>query len=211
MTLPLWVMIMTSDSSVTCRVATTEPLRSVVFILTTPLPPREVMRYSASGVRLPKPFSATVSMSVVSESLMCSFSSSSRFCDVWLCSLAMISKSGCAAAHGAHFRFAEENGLAFVAGQENHFSAIGKFCADQFILAVERDGDDSGGARIGEFGERGFFNRAVARGHEDELASFFEVARRDERGKFFIFLEFHKAGDGFAARGCGRFRELINF
>src|ERR1700682_5985770 len=56
MTLPLCVMIMTSDSSVTCRVATTEPLRSVVFILTTPLPPREVLRYWERGVRLPKPF-----------------------------------------------------------------------------------------------------------------------------------------------------------
>src|SRR5260370_40239305 len=50
------------------------------------------MRYSASGVRLPKPFSATVSISVTSESLICSFSSSSRFCVVVLCSLAMISK-----------------------------------------------------------------------------------------------------------------------
>src|SRR2546430_10451249 len=48
MTLPLCVMIITSDSSVTCSVATTYPLRSVVFMLTTPLPPREVMRYSRS-------------------------------------------------------------------------------------------------------------------------------------------------------------------
>src|SRR6266700_5444680 len=48
-TLPLCVMIITSDSSVTCSVATTNPLRSVVFML----PPPDVMRYSASGVRLP--------------------------------------------------------------------------------------------------------------------------------------------------------------
>src|SRR4029077_2366742 len=97
MTFPLWVIIITSDSSVTCNVATTEPLRSVVFMLTTPLPPRDVIRYSASGVRFPKPFSATVSMSVVSESRMCSFSSSSRFCVVCLCSFSIIAKSGCTA------------------------------------------------------------------------------------------------------------------
>ena len=29
------------------------------------------------------------------------------------------------AAHGADFRFAEEDGLAFVAGEENHLLAIG--------------------------------------------------------------------------------------
>ena len=50
-------IIITSDSSATCSAATTAPLRSVVFRLITPLPPRDVMRYSASGVRFPKPFS----------------------------------------------------------------------------------------------------------------------------------------------------------
>ena len=54
---PHSVMIMTSDSSATCSAATTGPLRSVDFRLMTPLPPREVMRYSASGVQsLPKLF-----------------------------------------------------------------------------------------------------------------------------------------------------------
>jgi len=37
------------------------------------LAPARVMRYSASGVRLPKPFSATVSINVTAESLICRF------------------------------------------------------------------------------------------------------------------------------------------
>ena len=60
------------------------------------------------------------------------------------------------AAHGAHFGFAEEDGLAFVAGEENHLLAVGEFRADQFVLAIEIDGDDAGGTRIGEFDERRF-------------------------------------------------------
>src|SRR6266478_3809625 len=58
--------------------------------------------------------------------------------------------------------------------------------------------------------ERGLFYRAVARGHENELAGLFEIAGGYERGEFFIFLEFHEARDRFAARSCGGFREFIN-
>src|SRR5208282_6429904 len=53
MTLPWPVMIITSESSRTCKAATTVPFRSVDLRLMTPLPPREVTRYSASGVRFP--------------------------------------------------------------------------------------------------------------------------------------------------------------
>src|SRR5580700_1527868 len=41
-----------------------------------------------------------------------------------------------AAAHRANFRLAEEDGLAVVAGEENHLLAVGEFCADQFIFIV---------------------------------------------------------------------------
>ena len=34
---------------------------------------------------------------------------------------------------GANFGFAEENGLAVAAGEENHLLAVGQLCADQFI------------------------------------------------------------------------------
>src|SRR6266567_7572108 len=94
-TFPYSVMIITSDSSVTWSAATTGPLRSVDLRLITPLPPRDVMRYSASGVRLPKPFSETVSISEVKDCLMTSFSSSSRFCVSSFDSFLIISKSGC--------------------------------------------------------------------------------------------------------------------
>jgi len=41
--------------------------------------------------------------------------------------------------------------MAFVAGQENHFLAVGELRADKLVLAVQGDGDDAGRARVGEF------------------------------------------------------------
>ena len=114
------------------------------------------------------------------------------------------------AAHRTHFRFAEQNRLAFVAGQENHFLAVGEFRADEFVLAVQGDGDDASGPRVGEFRQRGLFNRAALRGHENEFVRFFQAARRDQRGQFFVFLEFHEARNGFSAGGRRRFRQFID-
>ena len=67
--------------------------------------------------------------------------------------------------------------------------------------------------------ERGLENSTIADfltvpllgGHENVTADFFEIASGDESGKFFVFLEFHQAGNGFAARGGGGFRQFINF
>ena len=53
MILPYWLISMTSDFSVTCAMPTTLPLRSVVFTLMTPEPPRPCRRYSSAAVRLP--------------------------------------------------------------------------------------------------------------------------------------------------------------
>src|SRR5208282_751863 len=119
--------------------------------------------------------------------------------------------AACVAAHGAHFGFAEEDGLALVAGEEDHLLAVGELRADEFVLGIEVDGDDAGGAGIGKFGDRGFLHGAELGGHEDEAALFFEVGGGDEGGELFVFLEFHEAGDGFAARGSGGFRQLVDF
>ena len=86
------------------------------------------------------------------------------------------------AAHRAHFRFAEEDRLAFVAGKEDHFLAVGELRANEFVLAVQGNGDDTGRARIGEFRQRRLLHRSALRGHEDELVRFFQITRRDQRG-----------------------------
>ncbi len=67
-TWPFSVISMTSSPGLTARLATTGPLRSAVSMLITPLPPRPVSRYSANGVRLPKPWRQTVSTSVPGSS-----------------------------------------------------------------------------------------------------------------------------------------------
>src|SRR5271156_2959915 len=115
------------------------------------------------------------------------------------------------AAHGADFGFAEENSLAIVAGEENHLHAVGEFCADQLVRAIEIDRDDAGRTRVGKFGEAGFFHRAVFGGEEDVAIGFFQIARGNYGGELFIFLEAHQVGNGFTARGCGGFGNFVNF
>ena len=114
------------------------------------------------------------------------------------------------AAHGAHFGFAEQDGLAVVAGEENHLLAVGELRADQFVVRVEVDGDDAGGARIGEFVERGLLHRAVARGEENVAAFLFQIARGNDGGEVLVFLEFHQVGDGLAARGRRGFGNFVH-
>ena len=58
---------------------------------------------------------------------------------------------------------------------------------------------------------RGFFHRAVLGGHENVRADFFEIARGDQRGEFFVFLEFYQTVDGLAARRCSGFRQFVHF
>src|SRR6267378_663222 len=114
------------------------------------------------------------------------------------------------AAHRTHFRFAEQNRLPFVAGQENHLLAVSELRADELVLAVQGDGDDARRARVGEFRQRGLLYRAALRGHEDELIRILEIARRDERGELLVFLEFNETRNGFAAGGRRRFRQFID-
>ena len=114
------------------------------------------------------------------------------------------------AAHRTDFGFAEEDGLAFVAGEEDHLLAVGQLGADEFVFVFQIDGDDTGGARVGKFGDRGFFHRAEFGGHEDEAALFLEIGCGDERGELFVLLEFHEAGDGLAAGGGGGFGKLVD-
>ena len=112
---------------------------------------------------------------------------------------------------GAHFRFAEKDGLAVVAGEEDHLLAVGELRADQFVVLVfEVDGDDAGRPRVGKFRELGFLHRAVLGGEEDVAARFLQVARRHNGRERFVFLEAHDAVDGLAARGRRGFGNFVH-
>ncbi len=115
------------------------------------------------------------------------------------------------AAHSAHFGFAEEDSLAFVAGEKDHLLAVREFGANELVIRFKIDGDDAGGTRIGEFREGGFLHRAVFRGQENEAAFFLEIGGGHEGGEFLVLLEFHEAGDGLSARCGGGFRKFIDF
>ena len=97
-----------------------------------------------------------------------------------------------------------------MAGEENHLLALRKLCPDQFVLAIEIDGDDAARPRVRELHEGGLFHRSVARGEEDILAFFFQVASLHDGAEFFVFLETHQAGNGFAASGRRGFRNLVH-
>ena len=114
------------------------------------------------------------------------------------------------AAHRANFRFAEEDGLAVAAGEENHLLAVGEFRADQFVIGVEADGDDARWARIRKFGELGLFHRAIFRGEENVAARFFEIARGNDGRERLAFLEADEIADRLAARGCGGFGNFVH-
>ena len=114
------------------------------------------------------------------------------------------------APHRSHFRLPEEDRLALVAGQKNHFLPVGELRADQLVLAVQGDGDDARRAGVGEFRQRRLLHRAAPGGHKDELVGFFQIAGRHQRGKFFVFLEFYQAGNRLAARRCRGLRQFVN-
>jgi len=135
----------------------------------------------------------------VSDSRISSLSSSSRFCVSFLNSFfddleidrgrihaddiialgeVHAVDAACLAAHGADFRFAEENRPGRRAGEEHHVLAVGELGADQLIVFFQADGDDAGGARVGEFGELGFLYGAVFGGEENVTAGFFQVGAR---------------------------------
>ena len=56
----------------------------------------------------------------------------------------------------------------------------------------------------------GLLHRAVFGGEEDVAAGFFEIARGNDGGELFVFLEAHEVVDGFAARGRGGFGNFVN-
>src|SRR5271166_2970929 len=115
------------------------------------------------------------------------------------------------ATHGAHFRLAEEDGLTFVAGKENHFLSVGQRRADKLVWAIKINRDDTAGAGIGKFREGAFFHRAALGGEEHERVRGLEVSRGNECRELFVFLELHQAGNGLASRSCGGFRQFVNF
>src|SRR6185437_10189483 len=114
------------------------------------------------------------------------------------------------APHRAHLRLAEQNGLTFTAGKEDHLLAVGEFCADQFVLRVQVNGDDAGGPRIREFGDGRLLHSAVLGGKEDVATFLLEIADGDHRGELFALLEANNAIDRFPARGRGGFGNFVD-
>ncbi len=89
------------------------------------------------------------------------------------------------AAHGADIVLVEADGHAVVRGEEDDLLAVGDAGADELVVFVDADGDDAARHDVGEVLERRLLDRALARGEEDELAFFFEVAYGEDGATLF--------------------------
>ena len=72
--------------------------------------------------------------------------------------------------------FVEADGLAVVRGQEDDLLAVGQAGGDQFVALFDVDGDNAAARHVREIFQVGLLDRAVARGEENVLAFFFEIA-----------------------------------
>ena len=95
----------------------------------------------------------------------------------------------------------EPDSLAVVGGEEDDLLAVGDAGDDKLVVLLDVDGDDAAGHDVGEVLERGLLDRAVARGKEDVLALFFEVADGEDGDDFFSGLERDERGHGLALAG----------
>ena len=109
--------------------------------------------------------------------------------------------AGGGAAHGAEVGLVEADGHAIVGGEEDDLIAVGDAGGDELVVLLDVDGDDAARHDVGEVLERGLLDGAVARGEEDVLAFFFEVADGEDGDDLFAGLEVDERGHGLALAG----------
>ncbi len=86
-------------------------------------------------------------------------------------------------------------------GDEDDLLAVGDAGDDELVVLLDIDGDDAAGHDVGEVLERGLLHRSVARGKEDVLALFFEVADGEDGDDLFAGLEGDERSHGLALAG----------
>src|ERR1700722_1605288 len=126
--------------------------------------------------------------------------------------------AGGVAAHGAQDNdialgivfFFKANRHAIARAQEDGLLAIGDACGDQIIFTVNGYGDDAAGHDIGEVLERSLLHGAVARGEEDVLALFFQIADGQDGDDFFAGLEIEQALHRLTLAGCADVGNLVD-
>ena len=117
--------------------------------------------------------------------------------------------TACCTPHRPHVFLIEPDGFATVRNQNDVLYAIGNLCTDQVIAFIERHGNDAGFTRIGKIGQRGLFDRAARRAHEDEaiVGKFFD---RQDGADFFPFFKREHIDDRFTAAITRTLRHFID-
>ena len=99
-------------------------------------------------------------------------------------------------AHGAHVRLVKADSHAEVGGEEDQLRAVSDAGDDELIVLVNADGDDAAGHDVGEVPERGFLDRSLLRGEEDEFAFLLEIADGEDGADIFAWLQVEQALHG---------------
>ena len=95
-------------------------------------------------------------------------------------------------------------------GEEDDLLAVGDAGADEFVVLVDADGDDAARHDVGEVLERRLLDGAVARGEEDELAFFLEIAHGEDGAHAFAGLQLEQRSHGFALAGGADVGDLVH-
>ena len=104
----------------------------------------------------------------------------------------------------------EAYGHAFVARQEDNLVAVSDAGGDELISLLDSDRVDAVGAHVHELAHRRFLYETVARGEEDVLVFFFEIAHRDRGLQCFAGLQADQVADVLATSGGADVRNFIN-
>ena len=143
-----------------------------MLIVLMPLPPRLCRRYSAMGVRLPKPFSVTTRTSA-----------SPRMASMATTELPRPQfyppHSSGIAAHDAHLP-AGSGWTGEGCGYKTSLSFARQVDTNKLISLFQGEGDEAAPPDVGKFKEGCFLHKAESRG-EEEVAVLFEIGNWDHR------------------------------
>ena len=103
----------------------------------------------------------------------------------------------------------KRTGLAVVRSEEDDLLTVGDADGDEFVSLLDADGDDAA-SYVGEVLELGLLHGAVARGEEDVLALFFEIANGEHGAHGLAGLQVEQVADVLALAGGADVGNLVH-
>ena len=99
------------------------------------------------------------------------------------------------ATHRPCVRFVESDGHAGGCGKDDFIARFGNDDIHQFVVIAQLDGNDASFFRPAVFVQRGLFDQAIPRGHQQEVAGQIEISHCATVGDFFIGVQVQQIDD----------------